>query len=187
MDKRVLLVMADGCEDIETVAPIDVLTRAGVKLTVASLREGPVAAAYGTRLLPDTTVDKVDLLYDGIVFPGGRRNAELLAANPKVIELARRHNTEGKLVAAICAAPSHVLGEAAGILKGRKATGDPAFNDRLAASGAHVTDELVTVDGHVITGMGPGAALPFALMLVEYLVGRQITDSFASKWHFKRP
>lgn len=186
MAKRALLIMADGFEDIEAVASIDVLNRAGVNVTVASLKESPVAAAYGTRLLSDITIDKADALYDAIVLPGGRKNAEALAAHAKVVELVRRHFIEGKLVAAICAAPSHVLAEAANILRGRKATGDPAFNDRLAAGGAYVTNQLVTVDGNLITGMGPGAALPFALMIAEHLVGKEIADSYAAKWHFQR-
>jgi 4-methyl-5(b-hydroxyethyl)-thiazole monophosphate biosynthesis len=186
MAKRVLLIAADGLEDIEAVASIDVLNRSGVSVTLAALRDGPLAAAYGSRLLPDTTVDRAEPLYDAIVLPGGRKNAEALAANAKVVELVRRHNIEGRLVAAICAAPSHVLAEAAGVLGGRKATGDPAFNDRLAAAGAYVTNQLVTVDRNIITGMGPGAALAFALMLAEYLVGREIADSLARKWHFQR-
>jgi 4-methyl-5(b-hydroxyethyl)-thiazole monophosphate biosynthesis len=186
MAKRVLLIAADGVEDIEAVAPIDILNRSGIKVTLASLKDGPIAAAYGIRILPDTTIDNVEPLYDGIVLPGGRKNAELLAANAKVVEIIRRHNIEDKLVAAICAAPSHVLAEAAGVLRGRKATGDPAFNDRLAAAGAYVTNQLVTVDRNIITGMGPGAALPFALMLSEYLVGREIADSLAAKWRFQR-
>lgn len=186
MSKRVLLVLAEGFEDIEAVAPIDILTRAGVAVTVAGLTPGPVKAAYGTTIMPDTTIEAVESLYDGVIFPGGRRNAAALAAHPRVVELARRHFAEHRLVAAICAAPSHVLAEAAGILRGKHATGDPAFNDRLAAAGAIVTDELVTVEENIITGMGPGAALPFGLALAEYLAGRAVADGFAAKWRLHR-
>lgn len=186
MSTRVLLVLAEGFEDIEAIAALDVLTRAGIEVTVASLEYGPVKAAYGTTIIPHKSIDQVDGLFDGIVFPGGRKNAQALAANSRVRELTREHNAAGKLVAAICAAPSHVLAEACGILSGRRATGDPVFNEKLAAGGANITNELVTVDGNIITGMGPGAALPFALQLVEYLAGKDVADGFASKWRVVR-
>lgn len=187
MAKRVLILLAEGFEDIEAIAPIDVLNRAGVEVTIAGLGDGPVRAAYGTTVVPHTNIDQLDdTLYDGIVFPGGRKNAQALANHPKVIELTRSHNKAGKMVAAICAAPSHVLSEACGILKGKRATGDPAFNEKLAGGGANVTDEIVTVDGNIVTGMGPGAALPFALQLAEYLVGKDVADGFAAKWRVSR-
>ena len=185
--KRALTVLAEGFEEIEAIAPIDVLTRAGVSVTVAGLLDGPVRSAYGIILLPETTVaEQVGSLYDAIIFPGGRKNAASLAADPHVLALARAHHESGSLVAAICAAPSHVLAEGGRILSGRKATGDPSFNNRLAAAGAIVTNELVTVDGNIITGMGPGAAMLFALAITEYLVGSDVADSYARKWQIKR-
>ncbi len=185
--KRALTVLAEGFEEIEAIAPIDLLTRSGVPVTVAGLIDGPVKSAYGITVLPVTTVaEQVGSLYDAIIFPGGRKNAASLAADPHVLALARAHHESGRLVAAICAAPSHVLAEGARILSGRRATGDPSFSDRLEAAGAIVTNELVTVDGNVITGMGPGAAMLFALAITEYLVGRDVADSYARKWRIKR-
>ena len=186
MNKQALIVMADGFEDIEAVAPIDVLTRAGVKVTIAGLEKGQIKAAYGSTIVPDIDVDSVDGIYDAIIFPGGRKNAESLAKHPKVIELARQHYKGGKLVAAICAAPSHVLAEAGALLVDKRATGNPGFNDRLAAAGAVVTNEQVTVDGNIITAMGPGAAMLFALMLTEKLAGKAVADQFAEKWSIAR-
>lgn len=186
MNKQALIVMADGFEDIEAVAPIDVLTRAGVKVTIAGLEKGQIKAAYGTTIVPDIDVDSVDGTYDVIIFPGGRKNAESLAKHPKVIELARHHFKVGKIVAAICAAPSHVLAEAAGLLVDKRATGDPGFNDRLAAAGAIVTNEQVTVDGNFVTAMGPGAAMLFALMLTEKIAGKAVADQYAAKWMITR-
>lgn len=186
MNKRLLVVLATGFEEIETVAPIDILNRAGVEVTIASLTPGPIQAAYGVRLVTDTTVSDVSGLYDGIMFPGGRANARALAADAKVRTLAMDHFQHGKLVSAICAAPGHLLAEATGILRGRRATGDPAFNDKLAAAGATITDQLVTRDDLLVTGMGPGAAMPFGLMLAEVLAGKETADSFASKWRITR-
>lgn len=182
MKKRVLIVLSEGFEDIEAVAVIDVLNRAGVDVTIAGLVKGPVKAAYGTTIMTDTDIDSVTDDFDGIVFPGGRKNAANLAAHPKVIWMVRRFAESGKLVGAICAAPSHVLSEAAGILKGRPATGDPVFNEKLAAGGAIVKDTLVNVDNNIITAMGPGAALQFALRLAEYLVGKEIPAGLIAKW-----
>ena len=158
MTPRVLICLAEGFEDIEAVAPIDVLTRCGFEITVASLVPGPVKAAYGCTIVPTTTIDNAHGLYDAIIFPGGRKNAQALAGDERVVTMAREHYRAGKLVAAICASPSHVLGEAAGILRGKRSSGDPSFDDKLAASGAIVTGENVTIDGNIITAMGPGSA-----------------------------
>ncbi len=184
--KKALVVLADGFEDIEAVAPIDILTRSGVQVTIAGLTSAPVRAAYGTKLVPDVAIASIRDIYDCIVFPGGRKNAESLAGSAVVIGMAQSHFEDGKIVAAICAAPSHVLGEAAGLLKGKRATGDPGFNDRLAAAGAIVTNEQVTVDGSIVTGMGPGAAMLFGLMLAEKLAGRETADQFAARWSIQR-
>lgn len=186
MSKKALIIMADGFEDIEAVAPIDVLNRVGVEVTIAGLQNRPIKAAYGIIIVPQMGIDGVEGLFDCVILPGGRKNAESLADSPTVIEKIRRHHDSGKLVAAICAAPSHVLGEAAGILKGKRATGDPGFDDRLAAAGAIVTKEQVTVDGNIVTGNGPGAAMLFALMLAERLAGKEIADQFAAKWTISR-
>ena len=185
MKKKIIIILSDGFEDMEGVAVIDVLTRCGVEVTVVGLEKGPVRAAYGTAILPHLSIDEIEGEFDGIVFPGGKRNAVNLAANPIVIELVRKYNRTNRLVGAICASPSHVLAEGAGILHGKNATGDPVFNEKLASGGAIITDSAVASDGNIITGMGPGAALEFALRLAEYLVGRQAPQQFAEKWHVK--
>ena len=101
--KIALVILTTGFEDIEAVAPIDVLNRAGVRVTVAALDPGPVRAAYGTVLLPDTTITEVQGLFDAIIFPGGKANAQALANSAEVIELARRHAAAGKIVAPLSA------------------------------------------------------------------------------------
>ncbi len=180
--KRAVIVVADGCEDIETVCPIDVLTRVGVDVKVAALENSTVKCSWGSRLEADISVDDVGDDFDAVIFPGGLPNAATLAADERVQRLAKRYFESGKLVASICASPACLLGEATGILKGRRSTGDPSFNDRLAASGAEVTDEAVTIQDNVITARGPGAALAFALKVAGYLVGAEKTRPFAEKW-----
>lgn len=183
--KRALVLLAEGFEDIEAVTPVDILTRAGVDVTVASLEKGPVKGAYGNTIIADTTLEKIEGLYDCLILPGGLKNAQILASHDEVIELVKSHFDAGKLVAAICAAPAFVLAEAAGILAGRKAASDPNFSDILESGGAEFTDKAVTVDGNIITGMGPGAALPFALKLAEYLAGEETVRALAEKWRIE--
>lgn len=186
-NKRALVILSDGYEDIEAVTPIDVLNRVGVAVTVASLEPGQATAAYGTNLTPDCTLDVVgDDLFDVVVLPGGSKNAASLAADRRVLDIVRRHHEAGRLVAALCASPACVLGEAMGLLKGKRATGDPGFNERLAASGATVTDEFVTVEGNIITGMGPSAALLFSCQLVEALIDRETADRLAAYGRVRR-
>ena len=183
MAKRALVVLTHGVEDIEAVAPIDVLTRAGVEVTVASTDDGLVKAAYGTTIVPTTTLAKVaDELFDAIVVPGGVKNAQGLAADERVVQMVRRHAETEKIVASICASPGTVLAEAAGILSGCRATGDPGFNNKLAATGAIVTDEDVTISGNIITARGPGAALQFALAIARRLTGDRVPDELAERW-----
>ena len=186
MQKRAVVILSEGFEDIEAVAPIDILTRSGVEVTIASIKAGPVAAAYGSTLVPHTTIDRVHELYDAIILPGGLTNAEKMAANDRLIDLVKCHHAASKLVAAICAAPALVLGETAGLLKGKRATGFPGYDSRLAACGATFTGDHVTIDGNIITGMGPGAAVSFALQIAEYLVGKEIPDDLAGRWRISR-
>jgi protein deglycase len=182
MKKKILLILTHGCEDMETVAPLDILNRAGVEVTIASLEKGSVNAAYGTKIVPHTTLDEVQGEFDGIVLPGGLENAKNLAANAKVIELVNQYHKEGKLVAAICASPAHVLASQTSILKGIPATCSPGFEDILRSGGAIVTGERVTCHENIITGMGPGAALEFGLKVATYLVGDEIPNQLRAKW-----
>ena len=187
MTKRALILLSDGVEDIEATVPLDILNRAGVEVTVASLKPGPVTAAYGSVFTPTTTIDKLPMgLFDALILPGGKRNAESLAANPTVTTLVKDHLTAGRVVAAICAAPGCVLAEAANILENRRATGDPGFNEKLESGGAILTNEHVTIDGQIVTAMGPGAAIAFGLTIAELLVGRLVADGLASYWQISR-
>lgn len=183
-----LIVIHEGFEDVETAAPIDVLTRAKVQVTIAAPARGPVKGAWGTTLVADAGIDEVlPGLYDALVLPGGLKNAQNLAADKRVVELVQTHFQNGRIVASLCASPSHVLAEAAGVLRGRRATGDPAFDDRLGAAGAVVTKEAVTVDGNLITATGPGSALLFALTIARELGGKECALQLAGKWGIALP
>ena len=182
MYKTVLITLAEGYEDIEAVTAIDVLTRVGIKVTICGLKVRPVRGAYGSTIIGDTTIDKIEGEFDGLVFPGGLECARALASEEKVVELVKNHHEKGKLIAAICASSSLLLGEKCGLLKDINATGDPELMDVLAKSGAIICQESVVRDGNIVTGMGPGGAMRFSLALVEYLIGKSSANKLADKW-----
>ena len=179
MSKRALIAVADGVEDIETVTLLDVLRRAEIEVVLASIEtRRMINCAHGTRLTADTML--VDVLaqdFDLIVLPGGMPGALRLAEHQPLAERVRQQAAEGKLFAAICAAPALAL-QAYGVLKQRKMTCYPAFSQRL--SGCTFVDQPVVVDGNCITSQGPGTALEFALTLVEQLAGKSARASVAS-------
>ena len=178
MTKTVLVPIADGSEEIEAVTVIDVLRRSGAEVTVASVGALQVTASRGVKLVADCLIDDCrDRLYDLVVLPGGMPGAEHLRDNAVLREILIRQHDEGRLLAAICAAPAVVLGHH-GLLEGRKATAHPAFEDRLPDPSAVLSP--VVVDGNCITSRGPGTALPFALELVAQLFGQAQSEAVAA-------
>lgn len=166
---RVLVPLADGCEELEAVTIIDLLRRADVEVVVAGLADGPVKASRGVTLLPDLGLEAVlDQSFDMIVLPGGKGGAERLADDARIASLLRRLRESDAYTAAICAAPG-VLAKH-GLLKGRKATSYPGFLD--AHGGHEYLEDSVVIDGKLVTSRGPGTAMDFALTLIELLEGR---------------
>jgi len=165
---RVLVPLAEGCEELEAVTIIDILRRAGIEVVTAGLASGPVRASRGVVLVPDTLLDQVlSQEFDMIVLPGGKGGADRLAEDERVRDLLLRAFEQGKYIAAICAAP-RVLAES-GLLKGRHATSFPGILDDQ--TGIHLSKAPVVQDGRIITSRGPGTAMDFALELVRLLLG----------------
>lgn len=166
---RVLVPLAQGCEEIEAVTVIDILRRAGIEVVSAGLDGQPVKASRGVVLLPDTTLDEaLEQEFDMLVLPGGQPGTNNLNADPRIIALLQDMASKGKYTCAICAAPL-VLGHA-GLLQGKQATSYPGSLD--ATSGATLSAAPVVSDGKIITSRGPGTAMDFALELVETLAGK---------------
>ena len=165
---KVLVPIAYGSESLETVTLVNVLRRAGLRVSVASIE--PELSVTGTRdimLTADVLFRDVAALdYDMIVLPGGEKGAENLAAHAPLIEKLLAQRLAHKWYGGLCAAPALVLSPN-GLLDGKQATCYPAFRDKLI----HYVDQPVVVDGHCITGQGPASAIPFALKLVELLSG----------------
>ncbi|MCL5669326.1 MAG: DJ-1/PfpI family protein [Gammaproteobacteria bacterium] len=172
MSKKVLVPLAQGCEELEAVTIIDLLRRAEITVVAAGLDAGPVRASRGTRLLPDATLDEaLKQDYDMVVLPGGQPGSDNLNRDPRVHALLKRMADSGKFTAAICAAPS-VLAHA-GLLKGKHATSFPGVLEELSHSGVILQDQPVVKDGKIITSKGPGTAMDFALELIELLSGKE--------------
>jgi len=161
----VLVILAEGFEEIEFVTPVDVLRRAGASVTVAALKEGiHVAGRSGLTLHADRTMAAAEEGFDCIVLPGGPGVAGL-RRDPRVADLLRRQNEAGRWIAAICAAPT-VLKDA-GVLGARRHTAHFSVAGELPGA---LLGERVVVDGNLITSRGAGTALEFGLMLVEKLM-----------------
>lgn len=170
---KVLVPLAQGCEELEAVTIIDLLRRAEINVVTAGLDSEPVTASRGTVLIPDTDLDTaLQDDYDMVVLPGGLPGADHLDNDDRIKSILIKMANSEKFTAAICAAPK-VLANA-GILEGKKATSYPSFLDN--ADKVDVSGEAVVTDGKVITSRGPGTAMDFALTLIESLEGKEKRD-----------
>jgi len=168
--KRVLVPLAEGFEEIETVTVVDLLRRAGIEVHTASLDGLRVTGSHGITVLADLSLDAVAAgEYDMIVLPGGMPGAENLKNDARVVSLLRRFAAAGRYTAAICAAPG-VLAHA-GLLAERAATSFPGFLHADSAPGIRLREDAVVVDGKVVTSRGPGTAMEFGLALIGLLQG----------------
>lgn len=179
MSKKVVVLLAEGFEEMEAATPIDVLRRAGAEVTVAGLGGRTIRGAHGLAYQADAELDAVDDDWDLVVLPGGMPGAKNLGESPKARKLAEKALASGKRVAAICAAPVMTLG-AWGMLDGRKATCYPGMEKMFPAKVAF-SPERVVVDGQVTTSRGPGTALEFSLALAEQLAGRETSAGLAKE------
>lgn len=164
-----LAILPEGVEELEAVAPIDLLRRAGVEVTVASLADSPrVTGRNALALHADTTLSTVgEKLFDLLLLPGGP-GVKLLRADPRVRAAVLAHDSAGRWLAAICAAPT-VLHDA-GLLAGRRYTAHFSVANELPAL---LAGERVVADGRLLTSRGAGTAIDFGLLLVEKLCGRE--------------
>lgn len=167
--KRVALFLANGFEEIEALGTLDILRRAQIPVkTVSITKERTVTGAHDIQVIADTTFHEADFsAVEVLVLPGGMPGAKHLNEHEGVKKLLLDFNEQGKLIAAICAAPM-VLGGLR-LLESKQVTCYPGFEPELI--GAQVTGESVVVDGNITTGKGPGLVFDFALRLVEEIAG----------------
>ncbi len=169
---RVLVPFAEGVEEIEFTAIVDILKRAGIDVTTASLGPGAVTGRSNITIDADVELDDVlDEEWDMIVLPGGMPNADLLRHDERVKEAVQRLRRRDKPVAAICAAPTALA--AYGVIGESRVTSYPAMQGKVQelAPDAVYVDDAVVEDGFLVTSRGAGTAVEFALRLVAKLCG----------------
>lgn len=163
--KKVLIPLAPGFEEIEAMAIVDILRRAGVEVTIAGVTDGLIKGLQGVNVQPDELLADVDSSsFDMLVLPGGGAGVDVLKKDERVLELVKEF-IHHKMVGAICAAPN-VL-KAAGVIKGRKLTCYPSEIEEFPDE---YMDKRVVVDGNLITSQGPGTAIEFACAIVTALI-----------------
>ena len=182
--KGTYVFLADGFEVSEALTTVNMLRRGGVNVKTVSIYDDrivtssnriPVVADMAFGEFRASTTFGPCLPTDVMIFPGGMPGSANLAAFSKLMDIMQDHYAQGGTVAAICAAPSVVLGLLPD-LKGKKMTCYDGFEDGLVAKGAEYVKEGVVVDGNMITGRGPGWAVDFGLRILAHVKGQEIAD-----------
>lgn len=171
---RALIIMHPGFEEMEAVAPIDLLRRAGINVTLAgTTEENLVAGRGGIAFQTRDSFEKVKAgdLYDLVIVPGGP-GIKALRHNTGICEFLGKHNAEGKILACICAAPLLLLDAA--LLPGHY-TAHPSTLSELP----NPAEEDYVWDGNILTSKGAGTATQFSLALIEALIGKARRDEIA--------
>ena len=176
----IYMFLANGFEEVEALAPLDLLRRAGCDVTTVAVGGGDtVVGAHGIPVgadIPDTMFR--DSRPEMIILPGGMPGTRHLDESRTVDAALRSASNTGAYIAAICAAPM-VLGRR-GYLRGKAAVCFPGFEEYLEGAILQPRDVKVAVDGKIITAVGMGAAIDFGLALVEVLKGKEAATALRS-------
>ncbi len=180
---KVYIFLADGFEEIEGLTVVDLLRRAGIEISMVSITGSKeIIGSHNIKVEVDELFENLDYSEaDMLVLPGGMPGTKYLAAHQGLITLLKQFDQEGKKIAAICAAPS-VLG-ANGILKGKKVTCYPGYEDKLL--GATTTGNKIEIDSHIITGKGMGVSIDFALTIIEKLKDIETANKVAESIQYR--
>lgn len=177
MSKKVLVPIATGIEEIETVCIVDVLRRSGANVTIASVNDLQVKAAHGVIFVADCLIEECrDSVYDLVVLPGGLPGAEYLRDSGVLKELLVAQKRTNRLYGAICASPVFVLAHHK-LIDDLVSTAYPSLLKKLPISDKQNLN--VVIDKNCVTSQGPGTALVFALKLVELLYGTKMAKQIA--------
>lgn len=184
--KKVLIILADGFEEIEALGTADVLRRIGLEVTLAGLTAQTVSGSHNIAVLADALFAAVDPAeFDAVVLPGGLPGSLNLYNDERVINLLYNFAAENKVTAAICAAP--MVLDKAGLLEKCTFTMYPAEDlYKYLRDGKRPADDLTVTDGKVVTGKGPGATVRFAaavaaaLQIPENTIRQVVDGMFAN-------
>ncbi|KHT64063.1 oxidative-stress-resistance chaperone [Photobacterium gaetbulicola] len=173
---RVAVCIAPGTEEMEAVTTIDMLVRAGFSVTTASVASDGALIMEGSRgikLVADTAlVNIADEPFDCVVLPGGLGGAECFRDSPLLVEFVKQHKYDGKLVAAICAAPALVL-EHHQLYPDALMTSHPSFHDHIPAERLRTKRVVYDINNRLLTSQGPGTAMEFAFEIINHLAGKE--------------
>lgn len=178
MDKKALIILAPGFEDIEAATCINVLRRGKVEVIIAGLNDLKVLGARGINILADKKLSPEDAQTDACILPGGSQGAKNLASSQLVKDILLKMAAENKIIAAICASPAIVLSPL-GILRDKAATCYPGMQEHFNKDTAFKDSEVV-VDGNIITSQGPATTMPFAVKILEKLTNKSIAQEVSS-------
>ncbi|NLB62993.1 MAG: DJ-1/PfpI family protein [Fibrobacter sp.] len=181
--KTCVFLLANGFEDIEFVAPWDILKRGGVDLLSVSIHDTlEVKSAHELTVKADVLWSDEWKVGDMLVLPGGGEGTQNLRAHAGVIEAVQKQLEADRLVAAICAAPT-VLGDA-GVIKDRQVTCYPSMATEVETMAAKVLGDAVVESDKVITGRGPGVAIDFGFALLTKLKGEEVAAEVRAQMVF---
>lgn len=178
-DKKIGMMVADGYEEVEMLTVVDLLRRAGLTCDIISVTgKKELTSSHRVTVIADLLFGEADFdSYDALAIPGGMPGTINLGAHAGVCAQLQRACADGRLVAAICAAPT-VLAKL-GLLEGKRAICFPGMEDQL--TGAVVTCEPAVRDGNIITSRGMGTAIDFGLAILSYFEGAEAADALAKK------
>jgi len=182
MNKNVLVIIADGFEEIEAITVIDILRRCGVSVVVAGLDKIEIKGSHNIIINADKILDKNDNCFEAIVLPGGMPGSKNLSDSPLVDQMLFYANSEKKIIAAICAAPAVVLASK-GILSKKKATCFPSMEEKFDDS-TIFSENRVVVDGNIITSRGAGTSAEFVFVIAEELGLKEKADEMRVRMLF---
>jgi len=176
MDKKALIFLADGFEEVEAVTPVDYLRRAGIKVVMAATgKNADVMGSHGINFTADTTLETMEKQgelnpsgWDCVIIPGGMLGSKNIAACAPVGNFLKKIAGSGKMIAAICAAPAVVLAPL-GLLEGKRFTCYPEMEQGLTCG--TWTEDKVVIDGALITSRAAGTAAEFAFAIIRTLAG----------------
>lgn len=176
---KLLVLLANGCEEVEALTVVDLLRRAQIEVCMVSVEDSKtIVGSHGITFMADAFFKDFDHQeYDGVYLPGGLPGAKVLEENKEVIQMVRQMFQQNRLISAICAAP--VVLEKAGILKNRSVTCYPGFEKRILEG--KVEKKAVVVDRNIITGRSVGAAMELGIALISYLLGENRGQEIGSQ------
>ena len=180
---KIAVFMADGFEEVEGLTPIDMCRRAGIDVTTVSISDSrDIHGSHdiiikADKLFTEVNYDEMDML----LLPGGGKGTENLENCDRLLDLLKKADSQGKKIAAICAAP-RVLGRL-GLLKGQRAICFPGNEEYL--EGAEIAKgEKAVISGRFVTARGMGAAIEFGAAVIEILLGKEKSEEILNKIQF---